>query len=522
MEEGLKMVLPVLLEVFNNRFSSIAEEMGAVLQRTAFSPNIKERRDFSCAIFDRNGELVTQAAHIPVHLGSMPLSVKEALKKYEGNLKEGDVIILNDPFKGGTHLPDITLVAPFFYKGEILFFVANRAHHADVGGSSAGSMPLSNSIFQEGIVIPPLKLLEEGKLNGELLEFFLNNVRNPSEREGDFAAQIAALNVGKKRLHELLETYGKEEVLKIVGELSKYSEKLLLEFVKIVPKVEFFFEDYLEDDGFGNRDIKIALNLKVRERSLVFDFRKSAPQTLGPLNAVKSIVQSAVLYVLKALAQELLETEIPSNGGILKAVEVITESGTVIDARFPAAVAGGNVETSQRIVDVILGAFAQILPEIVPAASQGTMNNLTIGGADFTYYETLGGGTGAWAKSDGENAIHSHMTNTLNTPVEALEFAYPLMVKEYSIRRGSGREGLHRGGDGLVREIELLTDAEVTILSERRLRPPYGLFGGKPGEVGRNFVNGKPVGGKYHAFLSKGSVIRIETPGGGGWGKNER
>ena len=515
------MASPILLEVFNNRFSQIAEEMGAVLQRTAFSPNIKERRDFSCAVFDKSGELIAQAAHIPVHLGSMPLSVKEALKKFKENLKEGDVIVLNDPFKGGTHLPDITLVAPVFYKGELLFFVANRAHHADVGGSSAGSMPLSTSIFQEGIVIPPLKLLEEGELNRELLEFFLNNVRNPSEREGDFAAQIAALNVGKKRITELLDRYGKEEVLNILKELSDYSEKLVREFIKTLPEGEYYFEDVIEDDGFGNRDIKIALKLKVFKDKLLFDFTESDPQTLGPFNAVKAITYSAVLYVVKALAQERLGTEIPSNGGILKAVEVKTEKGTIVDAKFPAAVAGGNVETSQRLVDVILGAFSQILPEIVPAASQGTMNNLTVGGENFTYYETLGGGTGAWANGDGESAIHSHMTNTLNTPVEALEFAYPLMVREYSIRRGSGGEGLHRGGDGLIREIELLTDAEVTILSERRLKPPYGLFGGKPGEVGRNYVNGKPVGGKFHALLPKGSVIRIETPGGGGWGKND-
>jgi N-methylhydantoinase B len=517
-------ISPILLEVFNNRFAHIAEEMGAVLQRTAFSPNIKERKDFSCAIFDKEGNLVAQAAHIPVHLGSMPLSVKAALEKFGDDFTEGDVVILNDPYKGGTHLPDITMLSPVFYEGELLFFVANRAHHADVGGSSAGSMPLSTNIFQEGIIIPPVKLVREGRINRELLEFFLNNVRNPSEREGDFSAQLSALKVGEKRLRELLKEYSPKEVLKYTSALLDYSEKLLREFVKTLPEGEYYFEDYLEDDGFGNKDIKIALTLKVAKDRLVFDFTRSDPQVLGPLNAVKAITLSAVLYCVKALADKVLKTNVPPNGGITRVVELITEKGSVVDAKFPAAVAGGNVETSQRIVDVVLGAFAQILPEIVPAASQGTMNNLVIGGINpetgeaFTYYETLGGGMGAWSKGDGESAIHSHMTNTLNTPIEALEFAYPMMVREYSIRRGSGGEGLHRGGDGLVREIELLTDAEVTIISERRVKPPYGLFGGKPGMVGKNYVNGKPVGGKYSSLLPKGSVIRIETPGGGGWG----
>ena len=519
-----KQISPILLEVFNNRFSHIAEEMGAVLQRTAFSPNIKERKDFSCAIFDKEGNLVAQAAHIPVHLGSMPLSVSSALEKFKGDIKEGDVIILNDPYKGGTHLPDITMLSPVFHEGELLFFVANRAHHADVGGASAGSMPLSTNIFQEGIIIPPVKLVREGEINKDLLEFFLNNVRNPSEREGDFSAQLSALKVGEKRLKELLKEYTPEVVLTYTSALMDYSEKLLREFIKTLPKGVYYFEDYLEDDGFGNRDIKIALKLSVEEERLVFDFRGSDPQVLGPLNAVKSITLSAVLYCVKALADKVLKTEVPPNGGITRVVELITEKGTVVDAEFPAAVAGGNVETSQRVVDVVLGAFAQILPEIVPAASQGTMNNLVIGGINpetgeaFTYYETLGGGTGAWAKGNGESAIHSHMTNTLNTPIEALEFAYPMMVREYSIRKNSGGNGLHKGGNGLVREIELLADAEVTILSERRVKPPYGLFGGKPGAVGRNFVNGKPVGGKYSSKLPKGSVIRIETPGGGGWG----
>ncbi|NPA14090.1 MAG: hydantoinase B/oxoprolinase family protein [Aquificae bacterium] len=517
-----KKISPILLEVFNNRFSHIAEEMGVVLQRTAFSPNIKERRDFSCAIFDREGNLIAQAAHIPVHLGSMPLSVKSAIETYGDDFQEGDVVILNDPFKGGTHLPDITMVSPVFYEGELLFFVANRAHHADVGGMTAGSMPLSTSIFQEGIIIPPVKLVKGGKTDKELLSFFLNNVRNPYEREGDFAAQIWANNVGIKRLKELLSNYGKEEVLKYTSALLDYTETLTRKFIETIPDGVYEYTDLLEDDGFSNTDIKIKVKITVEGSSMTFDFSDSDPQTLGPFNAVEAITQSAVLYVLRSL---LGKEEIPTNAGIGRAIKVITKKGTIVDAKFPAAVAAGNVETSQRIVDVILGALSKALPEIIPAAGQGTMNNLAIGGINpqtgeaFSYYETLGGGMGAWSGGDGESAIHSHMTNTLNTPVEALEFAYPMMVKEYSIRRGSGGEGIHRGGDGLVREIQLLTHAEVTLLTERRRIPPYGLFGGKPGQVGRNLINGQAVGGKFQGRLKKGDTIRIETPGGGGWGK---
>ncbi len=515
-------ISPILLEVFNNRFASIADEMGAVLQRTAFSPNIKERRDFSCAVFDREGNLIAQAAHIPVHLGSMPMSVKSAIAAYGGEIDEGDIIVLNDPFKGGTHLPDITMVAPVYFEGELLFFVANRAHHADVGGMTAGSMPLSTSIYQEGIIIPPLKLIKGGEFDGELLRFFLNNVRNPYEREGDFAAQVSALKVGQKRLIELLQKHGKEEVLKYTRALLDYAEKLTRSFIERIPDGVYTFTDYLEDDGLGTKDIKITARVEVKGDTLRVDFSESDPQVLGPFNAVEAITRSAVLYVIRSLAGN---EEMPTNEGVMRPIEVITKKGTVVDAKFPAAVAGGNVETSQRIVDVLLGAFAKALPEVVPAASQGTMNNLTIGGINpetgesFSYYETLGGGTGAWSGGDGESAIHSHMTNTLNTPVEALEFAYPLFVRRYEIRRGSGGDGLFRGGDGLIREVELLCDAEVTILSERRRIPPYGLFGGKPGEVGRNLIDGKPVESKFSKRLPKGSVITIETPGGGGWGK---
>ena len=517
-------VNPILLEIFKNRFSSIAEEMGVVLQRTSFSPNIKERKDFSCAIFDEDGEMVAQAAHIPVHLGSMPLSVKSVIESLE--LKEGDMAILNDPFRGGTHLPDITIVAPVYAGGDKpAFYVANRAHHADIGGISPGSMPLSNSIFQEGLIIPPVKIVENGKIDEKLLDFIKANVRTPEEREGDFAAQIMANRVGIKRLKELIEKYSLETVKGYSRALIDYSERIMRETIKSIPDGVYEFEDFMEDDGSGNSDIKIKVKLTINGDRAVVDFSDSDFQVEGSINSVKAITLSAVLYVFRCLVKE----NIPTNAGCLAPIEVITKEGTVVDARFPAAVSAGNVETSQRIVDVLRGALSEALPDFIPAASQGTMNNVTIGGFNpetgtpFTYYETIGGGMGASAKGDGESAIHSHMTNTLNTPVEALEFTYPFLVTEYSVRRNSGGDGLFKGGDGIVREFKFLTDVEVTVISERRRIPPYGLFGGEPGKTGENWIirNGEKIrkDGKFTEKLSKGDVLRIETPGGGGFGK---
>ncbi len=516
---------PVLLEVFKNRLSSIAEEMGVTLNRTAFSPNIKERRDFSCAIFNQNGEMISQAAHIPVHLGSMPLSVKSAIEKMD--IREGDMIILNDPFKGGTHLPDITIVAPVFIssKDKPDFFVANRAHHADVGGMSSGSMPLSTSIYQEGIIIPPLKIVENKKIDEKLLKFFLNNVRTPVEREGDFSAQIMANMTGVKRLKELVEKYGIDTVKLYCDGMMDYSEKILKSLIRDIKDGEYEFEDYLDDDGINSKDIKIHLKLIIKGEEAILDFSNSSPQVAGSVNAVYSITLSAVVYVFRSL----IEDDIPTNAGLLRPLTLITKKGSIVDANFPAAVAGGNVETSQRIVDVLLGALSKAVPDKIPAASQGTMNNISIGGIDertsqpFAYYETIGGGMGASSTSHGESGVHSHMTNTLNTPIEAMEFSYPFMVTEYSIRKNSGGKGKFRGGDGIVREIKLLSDAEVTVLSERRRRGPYGLFGGEEGQRGKNIIieneQAREMPGKFNAFLKKGSVVRLETPGGGGYGK---
>jgi N-methylhydantoinase B len=518
---------PILLQVFKNRFASIAEEMGVTLQRTAFSPNIKERRDFSCALFDRNGEMIAQAAHIPVHLGSMPLSVQAAIGAC--TMAEGDMVMLNDPFKGGTHLPDITLVAPVFSGGaEPAFYVSNRAHHADVGGMTSGSMPLSTSIFQEGLIIPPLKIAEGGEIDHKVMGFLLNNVRTPAEREGDFAAQIMANRTGIARTRELIAKYDLPTVTRYAEGLMDYAERMMRKAIAAIPDGDYRFEDVLDGDGITTGPLNLRVRLRVAGEEATLDFSDCAPQTAGSVNAVAAITLSAVLYVFRCLVAE----NIPTNAGCARPLKLVTRPGTLVDAAFPAAVAGGNVETSQRIVDVVLGALSHALPERIPAASQGTMNNLTIGGLDprsgrpFAYYETLAGGCGATARGNGESAVHSHMTNTLNTPIEALEYAYPFRVQEYSIRRGSGGDGKFPGGDGMVREIELLADAEVTVLSERRETPPYGLFGGKPGTMGKNVVieegKNKEMPGKFSRRFGKGARIRIETPGGGGYGSRDK
>ncbi len=514
-------VNPVYLEIFKNLFSSVAEEMGAVLQRTSFSPNIKERRDFSCAIFNKEGEMIAQAAHIPVHLGSMPESVKIAVR--EVRLEEGDMLMLNDPYRGGTHLPDVTLIAPVYYDGELLFYVANRAHHSDVGGMSAGSMPLSTSIFQEGIIVPPVKIVKRGLLDRDVLEIFLRNTRTPEERRGDMMAQIVTNKVGAERLKDIIAREGKERVIFYAYALLEYGERLMREVIKRIPDGEYYFEDFMEDDGISARDIAVRVRLKVKEDEAIVDFSESDREVEGSVNAVRAITLSCVYYVFQCL----MGNNVISNSGVYRPIKVITKKGTVVDSNFPRAVAGGNVETSQRIVDVLLGALSHALPDVIPAASQGTMNNIAIGGFDerkgkpFTYYETIGGGMGAFAGGDGESAVHSHMTNTMNTPVEVIEHEYPLRVREYSIRRGSGGRGMYKGGDGIVREIELLCDAEVSILSERRRIPPYGLFGGEPGMTGRNVLirEGKEeiLPSKVNIKLQKGDILCIETPGGGGY-----
>lgn len=520
------------LSVFRHLFASVAEEMGLTLGRAAYSPNIKERLDFSCALFLGDGRLLAQAAHIPVHLGAMPASVQAAIE-HCAPLSAGDVVILNDPYQGGNHLPDITLVSPVFIEvtaGEQTrpgphFFVASRAHHADVGGASPGSMPLSTELFQEGIVIPPLKLVAAGRRNEAMWQLILRNVRTPTERDGDLAAQLAAHAIGERRLAQIVARYGLADTSLHAFGLIDYAKRMTRAAVSKIPDGRYPFRDYLDNDGQG--PIPIQVTLTVAGDEMEVDFSGTATAVRGNVNTVPAVVESAVAYCLRCVALALLETDLPMNQGAFDPLTVRTEPGSLLNPEPPHAVAAGNVETSQRIVDVVFGALAQALPRLIPAASQGTMNNLTFGGRDaagrpFAYYETIGGGVGAGPTADGGSGMHVHMSNTLNTPVEALEYSFPLRVNKYSLRHGSGGEGQHRGGDGLIRSIQFLSPVTVTLTSERRQRPPYGLNGGQPGKTGYNSLmreqEASHLPGKFSLDLEAGDVLYIETPGGGGWG----
>jgi len=520
---------PTRLEIFKNLFHSVAEEMGAALRRAAFSPNIKERRDYSCAVFDAAGEVLAMGDHMPVHLGSMPMSVAAAIAALE--LVPGDIALLNDPYAGGTHLPDLTMVMPVFFGTHTppLFYIANRAHHADVGGAQAGSMGLAQEIFQEGLRIPPVKILERGRLARDVLALILSNVRTPREREGDLTAQIAACRIGERRLGEIVTKYGRREVSGYGRHLLDYSAAMMRAAVRRIPQGTYRGEDYLDDDGIGGKPLRIVATIRVRGERAEVDFSGSAPQCAGSINAVAAIAYSAVFYVFRCL----LDEEVPATSGLMRPLRVIAPEGTIVNARPPGAVAGGNVETSQRIVDALLRALSGAIPNRIPAASQGTMNNLTFGGADprlggapFAYYETIAGGMGARPGKDGLSGIHTHMTNSLNTPVEVLEHACPVRVRRYALRRGSGGRGAARGGDGILREVELLTRTQVGLLCDRRKFAPYGLAGGKSGAKGKNefIVNGRTqrLPSKCSFYAPEGAVVRIETPGGGGWGKERR
>lgn len=517
---------PIRLEIFRSLFTSVAEEMGANLMRAASSANIKERRDYSCAIFNHQGELVAQGEHMPVHLGSMPLSVQAALEQL--NFQAGDVAILNDPYQGGTHLPDITMIAPVCLPGEEppLFYVANRAHHADVGGMSAGSMPLATEIYQEGQIIPPVKWVDAGTPNTDLQNSLLKNVRTPDERREDLAAQQAALKVGNKRILELMDRYGKETIHHFMRQVNDYSETLMRKELREIPDGIYRAVDYLDDDGVTEDPVKIYCTITIDGDDAEIDFAGSSRQVQGSLNAVFAITYSATVYCFRSLAQ----SNIPVNDGCFRPLHIIAPDRSVVNAAQPAAVAGGNVETSQRIVDVVFRALAQAAPDRVPAASQGTMNNLAIGGIGedgkpFSYYETIAGGMGARPTKPGIDAIHTHMTNTMNTPIEALEIAFPMRVLEYRIKEFSGGLGKHRGGHGIVRSIELLTNCAVTLLSDRRIFSPYGLQEGGTGFQGLNLLvrDGSlhKLPSKFNRQLLKGDIITIETPGGGGYAKHE-
>jgi N-methylhydantoinase B len=518
---------PIELAVFKSSTHSVAEEMGAVLRRTAFSPNIKERRDYSCAVFDSVGQAIAMGDHMPVHLGSMPMSVRAAMDAL--TLEAGDIAILNDPFVGGTHLPDITMVQPVFVPPERrpVFYVASRAHHADVGGKYPGSMGLCRTIDEEGIRVPPTKLVRNGETDHAVLKMILDNVRTPEEREGDLAAQAGACRVGEIRLQELVTLHGPERVQQLCAELLNYCERLMRAELAQMPRGTFSAEDFLDDDGFGSDPIRIraSITFEPDSASARVNFTGSSPQVASSMNAVFAITYSATYYVFRCLLPE----DAPANAGLMRPITVHAPEKTIVNASPPAAVAAGNVETSQRIVDVLLRALSQAIPDRIPAASSGTMNNLTIGGTDprngkpFAYYETIAGGMGARPNADGLSGVHTHMTNSLNTPIEALEYAYPFRVRRYSYRPDSGGSGTFRGGDGLVREVELLADAQVTLLSDRRKLRPYGLAGGEPGAAGNathtSVDQPHEVPAKSSVLTKAGDIIRIETPGGGGWGK---
>lgn len=511
----------VELEILRNQLESVAEEMGQVLIRGAYSPNITERRDCSTALFDADGRLVAQAEHVPVHLGAMPRAVDAVLEK---DPKPGDVFVLNDPFAGGTHLPDVTLVSPVAPDApdsssasadEIVAYAVSRAHHADVGGMAPGSMPAgAREIQQEGVRIPPVKLVRDGEVVADVLELFLANVRNPEERRPDVRAQLAANERGAERVGDLLSTHG-DRLLTAFDAVINYSRERVETEIRDLPNGTYHASDVLEGDGVTEDDVPIEVTVTVDGAALDVDFAGTAAQVAGNVNAPLAVAESAVYYVVRCVT----DPDVPPNAGCYEPISVSAPNGSLLNPDPPAAVVGGNVETSQRVTDVVFDALADAAPDRVPAAGQGTMNNLIVGGTGFTYYETIGGGAGANPASDGLSGVQVGMTNTENTPVEALEAEYPLRVTTYALREDSGGEGRYRGGDGLIRELRLEADATVSLLTERRRVAPPGRAGGEDGKTGLNLVDGKAVPAKTTLQLDAGTTVRVETPGGGGHGE---
>jgi N-methylhydantoinase B len=501
------MIDPVMLRVTAGSLAAACEEMGEVLIRAAHSANIKERRDCSTGVFDAIGQMTMQAEHIPVHLGAMPASVA-AVVEFDHAL--GDAWILNDPFSGGTHLPDITIVTPIFSAhGSHLGFAACRAHHADVGGREPGSMPAdSRTLEEEGVVIPPTRLAAGGQVDGELLDRLINQMRHPQQRAADLRAQLAACRRGEVRVREFAARHGEAKYIEATNAVLDYAERLARDGVARLPAGEHSAEDVLEADAHGNpHDIKLKLAARVNGDEVVLDFSGSDPQHEGNLNCPLAVTESACFFAIRAL----VAPDAPACAGAWRPVTVIAPSGTILNAIAPAAVAGGNVETSSRVADLVMRAFGR-------AQGQGTMNNLTLGNDDFTHYETFGGGQAGQPDAPGPSAVHVAMSNTLNTPIEALELEFPLRVHEYAIRRGSGGGGANPGGDGLIRDIEALTDMRYSLIAERRRHHPRGAEGGGDGKLGEDSIDGVSIPGKSVGELPAGSRLRIETPGGGGLG----
>ncbi|MBZ6494476.1 hydantoinase B/oxoprolinase family protein [Natrinema longum] len=518
---------PVTLEVVRNQLESVAEEMGQTLIRGAYSPNIKERRDCSTALFDAEGRMIAQAEHIPVHLGAMPAAV-DAVREHDP--KPGDVFVLNDPFTGGTHLPDVTMVSPIApgHDGSsgsddeddarsIVGYAVSRAHHADVGGMTPGSMPAgAEEIYQEGLRLPPIRLVEGGEPREDVRSLVLANVRNLRERRADLRAQQAANERAEARLGALFDEHGRGTVLEGFDAVIDYSRERIAAEIAALPDGTYEATDVLEGDGVTDEDVEIAAAVTVDGGTIDVDFSGTAAQVAGNLNAPLAVATSAVYFVVRCIT----DPEIPPNHGCYEPVSVAAPEGSLLNPNPPAAVVGGNVETSQRVTDVVFTALAQAAPDRVPAQGQGTMNNLTIGARDgsFAYYETLGGGFGARADRDGMDGVQVGMTNTLNTPVESLETEYPLRVERYALREGSGGRGRFRGGLGLERSVTVETPATVSLLTERRRHAPKGVAGGGDGATGENLIDGEAVPAKTTVDVTAGTTVTVKTPGGGGHG----
>lgn len=500
----------VTLQVMGSAMRAIAEEMEAALVRSAYSPNITERRDCSTAICDPEGAMIAQSASIPVHLGAMPDAVAAVISRIPA---PGDIWILNDPFTGGTHLPDLTLVSPVHVGGVLMGYAVSRAHHADVGGMTAGSMPArSRELFQEGLILPPVRLVVGGKVAQDIVAIVLANSRTPHERAGDLRAQIAAHRLADGRMTELVDRWGACAVREAGTELLAYARRRTHAEIARMPDGTYRAEEFLEGDGVNDGPLAIRVAVTIAADTLIADFAGTDPAGSGNGNCPLAVTRSAVYFVVRCVT----DPDIPASSGAFAPVEVRAPQGCLVNATFPAAVAAGNVETSSRIVDAVFSALGAAIP--VAAQGQGTMNNLTIGGPGFTYYETLAGGQGASPNADGPSAVHVAMSNTLNTPVEALETTYPLRVEHYCIRRGTGGAGTHTGGDGVSRALRVLVDADVSVMAERRASAPSGARGGAPGAMGATRLNGVALPGKWQGRLTAGDLIEIDTPGGGGWG----
>jgi N-methylhydantoinase B len=501
----------VELEILRTQLESVAEEMGTVLVRGAYSPNITERRDCSTALFDADGRLVAQAEHIPVHLGAMPAAVDAVL---DCDPRPGDVFLLNDPFQGGTHLPDVTMVSPIAPEGEIVGYAVSRAHHADVGGSAPGSMPAgARDIQQEGLRIPPVRYVAGGERSEDVEALVLANVRNPAERRADLRAQRGANERGATRVGELLAAHG-DRLLAAFDAVIAYSRERVATELREIPDGTYHAQDVLEGDGITDDEIPVEVAVTVDGGTLTVDFAGTAPQVAGNVNAPLAVTKSAVYFIVRSVT----DPDIPPNQGCYEPVTVRAPEGSVLSPDAPAAVVGGNVETSQRVADVVFAALAAAVPDRVPAQGQGTMNNLVVGTPERVYYETIGGGAGAHAGGDGLSGVQVGMTNTRNTPVEAVEAAYPLRVERYALREGSGGRGEYDGGDGLVRSVQVQTAATVSLLTERRRHAPRGLAGGEDGMLGRNLIDDGVVAPKLTVEVDAGTTVTVETPGGGGYG----